>query len=569
MAHTPTSPSAQRPANPAKLTRAERRALSAPVGWWRYSPVLLQQTSKGVRLRVFWGKAAAALGMLAVMAWLGGASSAYLFVKYKRHFPEVRFSHMLLYPWRKEEYRAARGAYLIEEGKKLVQERKLREAFYSLRVGLGLTPRDRDGRMLLAQFFAARQYPDFAQSTLVEGLPFHRHDFEYLQALFNFLLQQQQDAVVIEITGDLLAEADAKPQPEKNLKLIAMARANALFFRGNYDAAEDALRKFRLLDSSEGRMLALRIDWERGDTEAALARLEALALEQPDNEQIYGQHAAYLREAERVDDLRRLAVLRQLSYPDRPRARIDLLYLHDKAGNEQQVQLGISELFRDFSTNTEVMLALADFAANTGRAELARRIYELSKANELAWEGPALMMIEAHVVAKNYREALAASADIQKDNPEWAERVAPILNGLHAIANFGLGNHEAGQLALTNFLNESGARADNLVAVSNRLVSVNAFEPARQVLLKAVQADPLNQIALTGLIRIELDGNHAESASQNLRALLAMRKPPRTLLTEAYQKLGSDRFILAPGRAGLLDQLRKTIDSASVGEDAT
>lgn len=552
-----------------KLSRAEQRALAAPVGWWRYSPVLIQQTSDGgLRLRVFWGKAMVALLVLGIAAWIGAATGAYLFVKYRRNFPEVRFTHMLLYPWQKEDYRAARGKFLIEDGKRLIQERKLREAFYSLRVGLALTPTDRDGRMLLAQFFAARQYPDFAQATLLEGLPFHRGDFEYLQALFNFLLQQQQDAVAIKVTEELLAEAEGEAVTDRRVKLIAMARANALFFRANYDASEDTLRKYRLNDSLEGRMLGLRIDWERGDSDLALARLESLSAELPDNEEVYGQYSAYLREAGRLDDLRRLAVLRQLSYPDRPRARIDLLYLHDKAGNERQVAQGVSEIFRDFSSDTQVMLALADFAANSGRADLAKRIYDDSKARDLAWEGPALMTIEAHVVAKNYQQALAASAEIQKDNPEWAKRVYPILNGLHAIANFGLGNEEAGQLALTNFLTESGARADNLVAVSNRLVSVGAFEPARLVLSKAVQADPLNQTALTNLIRIELDADHAEDAAKNLRALLAMRKPPRTLLTDAYGKLGSDRFILAPGRAELLDSLRKTIDSPNRLVDA-
>src|SRR5690606_14683376 len=83
----------------AKLSRAEQRALAAPVGWWRYSPVIPQQTSDGrLRLRVFWGKAAAAAVILGFSAWIGGAAAAYLFVKYRRNFPEVRFTHMLLYP---------------------------------------------------------------------------------------------------------------------------------------------------------------------------------------------------------------------------------------------------------------------------------------------------------------------------------------------------------------------------------------------------------------------------------------------------------------------------------------
>ena len=40
---------------------------------------------------------------------------------------------------------------------------------------------------------------------------------------------------------------------------------------------------------------------------------------------------------------------------------------------------------------------------------------------------------------------------------------------------------------------------------------------------------------------------------------MTMRKPPRDLLKNAYTKLGSDRFLFAPGRAELLDELHKVI----------
>jgi tetratricopeptide (TPR) repeat protein len=254
-------------------------------------------------------------------------------------------------------------------------------------------------------------------------------------------------------------------------------------------------------------------------------------------------------------------VLRQLSYPDRPRPRIDLLYLYDKAKDEAAVRAGIEELFRDFAKNGEVMLALADFAANSGRPALARRIYEYCKANNLPWEGPALMTVEAHVVAKEYREALEACRQMIKDNPEWGKRFYSVFNGLQAIANYGLGDIEAAQLFLNNFLNQAGVRADNLVAVSNRLMTVGAKDQARQVLVQAVKTDPLNQTALVGLIRLDLELGQADTLAASLRTLLTMRKPPRELLQTAYTKLASDRFLFAPGRSTLLDELRVTITS--------
>ncbi|MBC8008747.1 MAG: hypothetical protein H7067_01460 [Burkholderiales bacterium] len=563
------APSAQspKPSDSAKLSGADLQG-PKPTGWRRLSPILIQQTNRGTRVQIAWKQAVVTLALLLVLAWFGLASSAYLFVKYRQGFPHVEFGHMLFYPTRKDAYRASRGDYLVARAKERLKEQKFREAFGDLRAGSSLSPGNRDGRMLLAQFYVVWQRPDLAQKNLIEGIQFNAQDREYLQTLFSFLLQRQADAEVMQIAEELLGKEPSGPaggSPDDRVRLIAMARATAQFFRGNYDPAEDTLKKFRLSESIDGQILAIRIDWERGERDGALARLQALTEQAPDNEQVYTQYAAFLREAGRNDELRRLALLRQLSYPDRPRPRIDLLYIYDKGGAEASVLNGIENLFRDFPTNAEVLLALADFAANTGRPQLARRIYDYCKANNLPWEGAALMTVEAHVVAKQYKEALAASNQMQKENPEWGKRFYSVFNGLQAIANYGLSDVEAAQLFLSNFLNQAGVRADNLVAVSNRLLTVGAKDQARQVLAQAVRSDPLNQTALVGLIRLDLEAGNAESVATHIRALMTMRKPPVELLREAYTKLSSDRFLFTPGRTALLDDLRKTLDSAVSG----
>lgn len=412
---------------------------------------------------------------------------------------------------------------------------------------------------MLSQFYTTWQRPDRAERLLVDGLNYHAQDREYLQTVFAFLLQRQSDFELIDITEDLLANIPAKSPVDDRVRLVVLARATALFYRGNYDEAEALLAKYEVQNSPEAQLLQIRIDWDRGERETALAKLAAISSQAPDNEQIYAQYAAYLREIGRDGEMRRLALLRQIAHPDRPRPRIDLLYLYSKAGDEVSVTRGVEELFADFSDNADALVALADFAANTGRPELARRIYEHSKERHLAWEGPALMTVEAHVVAKQYRQALAACDQLVKENPEWGKRFQSVFNGLQAIANFGLNDEEAANLFLGNFLNQTGVRAENLVAVSNRLISVGANRQARQVLAQAVKTDPLNQGALTGLIRIDLDAGHADTVAIHLRTLMTMRKPPRDLLQNAYQKLGSDRFLFAPGRAELLDELQKNI----------
>ncbi len=532
----------------------------APEGWWFWLPVLWQRSSKvGLRLQVRWRHLFGCVGVMAAGLWLGGAGAAYFFVKYKRGFSEVEYSHMLLYPWREQEYRLARGVFWIAQGKKKLESGELREAFYELRIGLQHAPADREARLLLAQFYVMWQRAELAQALLLEGLDYHAADQEYMRTLLSFLLERQEDAVVLAITEAWLARSQDEKALSDLRAMTAMARATAQFFRGNLDAAEETVLRYGLGQIPDGQILLLRVGWERGERDVALERLQALTEEIPENEEVYAQYAAYLRETGRDDELRRLCLLRQIAYPNQPRPRIDLLYLYAKAGDESSVAAGVAELRADFPMNPEVLMALGDFAANTGRPELAREIYEFCKANQLPWEGPALMSVEALLVAGRYVDALEAVRTVMEDNEEWGRRMAPIFNGLQAIAHYGLKDAESAQLFLDGFLDKAAVRADNLVAVSNRLVSVGAGAQARQVLARAVELDPLNQAALTGLIRLDVQLERADRMPPHVARLLTMRKPPRELLVSAFDLLARDRELFAPGRAKLLDDLERVI----------
>ncbi len=561
MAKTTLPPDSPKPA--VKILPTDSDPVSPLTGWQRLIPITLKHTRKGTRVHVAWRQALITLVVLTLVAWLGAACSAYLFVKYSRGFSEVKFTHMLLMPWKLDEYREARGEFLIGQGNIELKDQKYREAFYSLRVGVALSPKNREGRMLLAQFYVAWQRPDLARRILLDGLEYNQGDIEYLKALFAYLLQQQSDFELVTITTGLLATAGPTPQIDERIRLIASARATALFFRGNYDEAEDTLTRFRLVEAPDGKLLLLQIEWERGEQSMVLEQMEALTTKFPTYEQIYTQYATYLREAGREDDLRRLCVLRQIRFPDRPRPRIDLLYLLDKTkGDEERMQADIESIFENYPKNAELLLALADFAANSGRPALAFRIYNHCKANNLSWEGSALMTVEAHIVAKDYQAAIIAARQMLKDNPEWGKRFYSVFNGLQAIANFGMDDVSSAQIFLNNFLNQSGVRADNLVAVSNRLMGVGAKTEARQVLDQAVRSDPLNQSAIVGLIKLDIEIGNGDELAVNVRTLLAMRKPPRKLLGSAYKSLGSDRNLFASGRTALLDDLKKTITAS-------
>ncbi|MCC5024573.1 MAG: hypothetical protein J6386_18050 [Candidatus Synoicihabitans palmerolidicus] len=117
---------------------------------------------------------------------------------------------------------------------------------------------------------------------------------------------------------------------------------------------------------------------------------------------------------------------------------------------------------------------LGDFAANTGRPDIAQKVYDHALNFNLPIEDPALMLVESRIVAGNYQSAIELTREFMEANPDWETRLAPIFNGLQSIAYFAMGDRESASLYLDSFLNLPTIRAENLVAVSNRLRKVGA-----------------------------------------------------------------------------------------------
>lgn len=551
---------------PAKDTSSTSLKLSSSLssskaqGIRRFAPFWFRRQGSGWQVQIYWKRFALFTVIFGLLGWIGTASAAYFFVKYNRGFTDVRFTDMLFLPARWDNYEISRGDFLIAKAQADLKNQNYREAFDGLRLGLIKSPANKEGRLLLAQFYARWKRPDLSRTTLLDGFTYHKEDSEYLKTLFAFLLQQQEDKQVLKFYQELLG--NNKALTPRN-QLVALAAASACYFRGNFDEAETILRRYQVDSSRDGRLLLARINWDRGAKDLALDQLKKLANERPDDGEIYALTITYLRDLGRDNEARRESFVRTLANPRNARARIDLLYAYQKEGEIALLSSNIEEIYRDFSNDLSALLALADFAANTGNTQLARRIYDHTKANNLNWEGAALMTVEACIVAKQYQSALELVRDLLKENPEWGKRFYAVFNGLQSIAHYGLGDAEAGQLFLNNFLKQDNVRADNLIAVSQRLISVGAKAQARKVLDQAMQADALNQAALTRLVQLDLELNNTAPLAANVRKLLTMRKPSQAVLRAAFAELSSDQFLFSPERTGLLQDLRAALTPSS------
>ncbi len=492
---------------------------------------------------------------LSLVLWISVAAATWIFVTRFRDFPAAKFTDIVL-PTRWSEYRRAQGDHYIDQAEKFVAKADYLSAFTKLRLGVAKSPANARGRILLAQFYTANRRPDLSEDILLKGLPLLPGDQNYLRNVLSFLLEYHEDAKLSALARELL-RSDTLKADEK--RLVAFFAASAAYFRGYYDQAEDLVSHYRLIEITEGVLLQARLDWERGYRDIALVRLQAHLEHAPDDESVYVQLGQFYREQGNLRALEKISVQRLALNPLSHLPRLEFLYLYDQQHQTARLDQEIASYFRNFSREPAALILLAEFAANTGRPALAHQVYDRIQAGPQPPEGPALMVAEAHIVAREYQTALDLIAAYSRSSPEWSKQFASVLNGLQAVALYGLHRSDEAGLFLQHLLAQPNLRAENLVAVSNRLAAIGARDQARLLLARAVAADELNQAALTQLVRLETADDALDALPAHLRMLLKMRKPSREILQAARDKLGRDLNLFLVPQAELLTAIKAAL----------
>lgn len=509
--------------------------------------------------RVRWGSVATTVVALTLAGYVSLATAAFLFLRYHHDLAALAWLDVAL-PSRWPRYREARGNHEVAIAQEKFRAGRLPEALIYARAGLARAPANREGRLLVAQVLMIARRPDAARDAMLDGLPFHRADPKFLTPLFGLLLQRQEDDRTIALARDFLQHG---PGGEPT-RIACLAGATAAWLRGNYDQAEDFLRGAPgLAEARDGRLVAAKIDAERGYRDLALVELRALAADFPNDLEAHTELVARLRQAGLRDEARRLSLSFQFAHPAEAAPRIELLHAYRDDGDAARVAREVEALTQDFATNAPALLALADFAANTGDVALARRLVEHARQHKLPWEPHAFLVIEATVVKRDFRSALDTINRLTAENSDWRERYPGLIDSLQALSYLGVGDAEASRLLLASFLHQPLLRAENLVALANRFAALGADEPARQILARAIDVDPLNQAALTRLVEFDLNLNRIDELPAHLQRLVAMRRPSPDILRVAQHKLGSDLFLFSRERAPALDAVRVALKENS------
>lgn len=526
----------------------------------REKPILLgfvvqrKEPDGRIHFAIRWGRLFATLFVLFIASWISVAAALFGYFKYKKEFDEVTFTGMIALPFRMQEHRQEMGDYHIKTGLAEIKEGNYRDALRLLRLGVVRSPANLEGRRVLAEFYeVALKRADIAAELMLKGLDLGGiDDIDYLKQTLRVLLRHQMDEKIQQLADKYLPN---EPDLTDNNRTLAFGAANANYLRGNFDQADDYLISYNLIQSIEGLMLSSQISWDRGNQIAAITKMEHSLSRFPNSEPLLMQLSRYHREMGDIDKARRYAILRNVKDPLSPAPRLELLYIYNKTNDVERELRETQRMLKQFRDDESALQSLANFAADTGKIDLARRTYEEALENEFAIDTFALLLIESHLVSKDYEGALSFSEELLKENPNWLKNCWAIFNSLRAVASYGTNRPDLGEIYLQHFIDEKNNPPQTYLAVARRFIDTDRSQQARKILTAAYRRSPTNQKILSKLIRIELELGHTENLNRLLNRLLLMRRPQMDLLVEAYEKLGSDRFIFTPDRESLLLQL--------------
>ena len=508
-----------------------------------------------MEISVRWGRLIGTFTLLAVLGWFALAGALYFHFKYNKEFDQASYAKMLtLLPFGLEAHRVEMGNYHVERGLAEVKEGNFRDALRLLRLGVTRAPANLEGRRVLAEFYEiALKRHDVATDLLLEGIDLGGiQDIDYLKQTLRVLLRYQMDETIQNLADKYLSD---EPELTDINRVLAFSVANANYLRGNYDLADDYITNYSLLESLQGVLLSAQISWERGSKIAAMTSLEYSIKKFPNSEPLLLLLSRYHRELGEIDEARRYAILRNVSNPLSAATRIELLYIYNQAEDFEREQRETQRMLQQFRNDIPALQTLANFAADTGNINLARRTYEEALENEFAINPFALLLVEAHLVDKDYQGALDFSEELIKERPDWLSQRWGLFSSLRAVAAYGLNRPDLGDIYLQEFVDGKNNNPQTYIAVSRRFTEIDRYQQARKVLTVAYEKTPTNQKILSELIRAELSVGNTENLNRLLSRLLQMRLPEMGLLSEAYTKLGSDRFIFTPNRQNLLLQL--------------
>jgi hypothetical protein len=477
--------------------------------------------------------------------------------------------------------------YFTKQAMAAQEAGQMEDALHLAQVAIRCNPGNAKAKLFYANFLhnVAGRTDDGIQ-TLKHGLEYLPVDDpltkDYLERYFQLLQARERDQEVIDESLKLMQASPNMPAYMRDS--LSMAAATSMYWTGRYPDAVNMINS-RVLDTQpSGLLLKARALFEGGKTQESLRLLEqktssfkgasrdAVLSQLARFHILLGQHKMALAVTQE-----RIAADEKAPFP-----QIQKLQLQDRLGLKDDFDKQLRLIFANYAGNSAPMIALANFAAEKGYAEITGAL-----ANSAAQQG-----LERATFAALHLEAILNGPDpglliVQHQQILAADRTFFKSNEIIVQALVGIAYHarpksdavitkrdrDIGDRYLAEFLKSKDLGPEAYRSVGRHLRTVRAGEAAVRVLETGVNLFPRYAQLRSEYISARILAGQTESygtrksVADELELLLTLRRPSPAIWQEAVAWLRSEAN-LPPERRRRLEAMMSPLIRSNLDPDA-
>lgn len=440
------------------------------------------------------------------------------------------------------------GQHFFEVASEARKGNRNEDALAAVQIALKCAPANAETRLL----FASLIEPVAALQTLHYGIRFLDLKSEiaptYFNRYFGALADLQQDRIAAKQALALLAEKteDGNPAlPPAVRTVVANHAAMALFWIGEYTAALNIIEKEKIDETQQGLILKSRCLFDLRRSRDAIALLSGKVNDFPASKRdvILSQLAHFHQYLGDLNAALETTNRRIQENPTASQPYLHRLYLLDKLGKSDLVDAELGAIFKTFSAQQSALVALANFSAENGKAEIAETCAAIAVEKKFPPNIFLAAAIEASVTAKMPEDAVEMYQKISKSSPKMLEGVesatTAILSAAYTLAAEKAGDdadvrrrfESHADLLLGQFLSDASLSPENYISVTALFERIGHAESALKVAQAGLNAFPWHAQLRANVIDLrirlgQIDGTRKQTPiAREISALLKMRRP--------------------------------------------
>jgi hypothetical protein len=450
--------------------------------------------------------------------------------------------------------------YFTKQAMAAQDKGQMADAIRLAQVAVRCNPGNAKSKLFYANFLhSIAGRTDDAIQTLQHGLEFLPADDpltkDYLERYFQLLQARERDQEVID--GSLNYIRNTKNIPSYMRDSLSLSAATSLYWTGKYPDAVNLINSSNLDSQPNGLLLKARALFEGGKTQESINLLEAKtsAFKGSGRDAVLSQLARFhiLLGQHKMA----LAVTQERISADEkaPFPHIQKLQLLDRLGLKDEFDKELRLIFTNYAGSSAPMIALANFAAEKGYAELTGAIAASAGQHGLERATFAALHLEALLNGPDPGQVIVQHQQIVAADKAFFKSNEPIVQALIGIAYHARRKPDAviakrdrvtGDRYLTEFLKARDLGPEAYRSVGRHLRAIRAGDSAVRVLEAGValyprysqlRADCISARILAG--QTETYGTR-KSVADELDLLLTMRRPSPAIWQEAVAWLRSE-----------------------------